>query len=81
MADSNPFGSRPAELLLGADVYPQLILPGIRKKVLGSLLAQKTVCGWILTGPVNSINSSPTKERYRPTKNSYIPTWNRNEPK
>ncbi|XP_065368778.1 uncharacterized protein LOC135961211 [Calliphora vicina] len=54
LADSNPFHSRPVDILIGADLYPQIMLPEIRRDVLGSLLAQRTIFGWILTGPVNS---------------------------
>ena len=54
LADFNPFDSRPVEILIGADLYPEVILPEIRKNILGSILGQNTVFGWILTGPINT---------------------------
>ncbi|XP_037806531.1 uncharacterized protein LOC119600402 [Lucilia sericata] len=53
LADSNLFTSRPVDILIGADLYPRIILPEIQQNVLGSLLAQRTIFGWILTGPAN----------------------------
>ncbi|XP_037806234.1 uncharacterized protein LOC119600209 [Lucilia sericata] len=53
LADFNPFDSRPIDILIGADLYPWIVLPDIQRNLLGSLLAQKTIFGWILTGPVN----------------------------
>ena len=52
LADSQFFDCRPVDLLLGADLYPEIILGEIRRNVLGTLLAQKTIFGWIITGPV-----------------------------
>ncbi|XP_065356180.1 uncharacterized protein LOC135950572 [Calliphora vicina] len=54
LADSQFFNCRPVDLLLGADLYPQIILREIRTNFLGSLLAQNTIFGWIITGPVPS---------------------------
>ena len=48
-ADPQVFDPRPVDILLGADIYDQLILAG-QEKVLGSLVAQNTVFGWILLG-------------------------------
>ncbi|XP_075150879.1 uncharacterized protein LOC142224987 [Haematobia irritans] len=51
-ADPNLFDSRPVDLLLGADVYPRIILQGVRSGILGSLIAQQTVFGWLITGSI-----------------------------
>ena len=40
----------PIELLLGADVYNDFMLEGVRKGKPGTPLAQETTFGWILTG-------------------------------
>ncbi|XP_075150702.1 uncharacterized protein LOC142224803 [Haematobia irritans] len=48
----NLFDSRPVDLLLGADVYPRIILQGVRSGILGSLIAQQTVFGWLITGSI-----------------------------
>ncbi|XP_075162957.1 uncharacterized protein LOC142235581 [Haematobia irritans] len=52
LADPNLFVCRPVDLLLGADLYPKIVLEGTRTNILGSLLAQNTVFGWVLTGPI-----------------------------
>ncbi|XP_075167809.1 uncharacterized protein LOC142239965 [Haematobia irritans] len=52
LADPNLFDSRPVDLLLGADVYPRIILQGVRSGILGSLIAQQTVFGWLITGSI-----------------------------
>ena len=52
LADLNLFDSRPIDILLGADLYPKILLGGRHQNILGSLLAQNTVFGWILTGPL-----------------------------
>lgn len=50
LADNRFFANEQVDLVLGGDVYPHIILEGLQKDVLGSLLAQETVFGWILTG-------------------------------
>ena len=52
LADRNFCDSRPVDLLLGADLYPRILLQGIQSNILGSLMAQRTVFGWIITGPI-----------------------------
>ncbi|XP_058987179.1 uncharacterized protein LOC131806656 [Musca domestica] len=52
LADVNLFESRPVDLLLGADLYPKILLDGCRPILSGALLAQNTVFGWLVTGPV-----------------------------
>ncbi|XP_073831560.1 uncharacterized protein [Musca autumnalis] len=54
LADDRPFDSRPVDLLLGADLYPQILREGTQRNILGSMLAQNTIFGWILTGPMPS---------------------------
>ncbi|XP_023316217.1 uncharacterized protein LOC111694003 [Trichogramma pretiosum] len=39
------------DFVLGGDVFPELILNGVIKGTAGTPVAQKTVFGWILTGP------------------------------
>ncbi|XP_036317395.1 uncharacterized protein LOC118732370, partial [Rhagoletis pomonella] len=43
-------------LVLGGDVYPQIILCGLKKNILNTLLAQETVFGWIITGRTDTTN-------------------------
>ncbi|XP_073817385.1 uncharacterized protein [Musca autumnalis] len=53
-ADPKFYQSGPVDILLGGNVYPIILLNGVRKNILGSLLAQETVFGWILTGPATN---------------------------
>ncbi|XP_073827799.1 uncharacterized protein [Musca autumnalis] len=52
LADVNLFDPRPVDLLLGADLYPKILLNGCRPILSGTLLAQNSVFGWLVTGPV-----------------------------
>ncbi|XP_038221292.1 uncharacterized protein LOC119839163, partial [Zerene cesonia] len=47
-------------MLLGADVYGQILLEGLIKNSPSSLIAQNTQLGWILSGPIQSRSSSST---------------------
>ncbi|XP_076285541.1 uncharacterized protein LOC143211602 [Lasioglossum baleicum] len=52
LADREPMSSDPIDLIIGADVYSQLILDGIRKGSPATPVAQNTTLGWILSGPI-----------------------------
>ncbi|KAH8329586.1 hypothetical protein KR059_005692, partial [Drosophila kikkawai] len=54
LADPSFFQPSQIDLLQGADILPSVLLSGWRPNVCGSLLAQETIFGWILTGPVSS---------------------------
>ncbi|XP_059217691.1 uncharacterized protein LOC131994814 [Stomoxys calcitrans] len=54
LADPRFYESAKIDLLLGADVFPSIILSRNRNNICGSLMAQETVFGWILTGPISS---------------------------
>ncbi|XP_059221574.1 uncharacterized protein LOC131996139 [Stomoxys calcitrans] len=58
LADPDFFRTSYIDILIGADLIPQVMLGGVRHKVCGTLMAQETVFGWILTGPVASDNIS-----------------------
>ncbi|XP_049315772.1 uncharacterized protein LOC125779173 [Bactrocera dorsalis] len=64
LADKRFFVNEPVDVILGGDVYPQIMLDGIRKNVLGSLLTQETVFGWIVTRRANSIKPTNTCVSY-----------------
>ncbi|XP_036346660.1 uncharacterized protein LOC118755979, partial [Rhagoletis pomonella] len=66
LADVNFYRSQQVDLILGADVYPAVIRDKVQRNVLGSLVAQETVFGWILTGPI-----PPTTTRSFTTSVSY----------
>ncbi|XP_046745774.1 uncharacterized protein LOC124411010 [Diprion similis] len=61
LADPDYSSTRPIELLLGADVYAQLILDGVRKGNANTPVAQNTQLGWIISGQIaaNSPNCLP----------------------
>ncbi|XP_075162723.1 uncharacterized protein LOC142235354 [Haematobia irritans] len=50
-ADPHFYVSGPVDILIGGNLYPLILLNGVQHGILGSLVAQKTVFGWIVTGP------------------------------
>ncbi|XP_011258489.2 uncharacterized protein LOC105252680 [Camponotus floridanus] len=49
------FGSPSAvDLIIGADLYPQIIKEGLRKGPSNTPIAQLTAFGWVISGPVSS---------------------------
>ncbi|XP_076660747.1 uncharacterized protein LOC143364135 [Halictus rubicundus] len=60
LADPRTTSTTPIELLLGADVYPQIVLEGIRHGGRYAPIAQETIFGWILSGPT-ARRRSPTQ--------------------
>lgn len=54
LADPNFAEPSSIDCILGADVYPLIILPGLRTGIPGSPIAQQTSLGWILTGPATA---------------------------
>ncbi|XP_051167288.1 uncharacterized protein LOC127285357 [Leptopilina boulardi] len=52
LADLNPWESDRIDLLIGADLYAQLLKPEICPGPRGDLVAQSTIFGWILSGPL-----------------------------
>lgn len=66
---ADPSFSQPNEidLLLGADIYGQLMLDGIRRGSYHKPTAQNTVLGWVLLGPIN---------QYEPINNICSKQWN-----
>lgn len=53
-ADNDPFSRTPIDIILGADVYCDLLLGGVRKDALGQPIAQNMVLGWVISGPIPS---------------------------
>ncbi|XP_061389909.1 uncharacterized protein LOC133325099 [Musca vetustissima] len=68
LADPKFYESSKIDILLGADVLPSIMLSGCRHGICGSLMAQETVFGWILTGPIGG----QKKSRSCPTILSYF---------
>lgn len=60
LADSYEAFQTPIDMLLGADLYAEIIHDGIRRGPAGTPLAQQTALGWILSGPIFYDNRSPS---------------------
>jgi len=60
-ADPDPTSSCPIELLIGADLYPRIIQDGVRRDPAGSLLAQNSIFGWILSRRMHSVAKPETR--------------------
>ncbi|XP_023245710.1 uncharacterized protein LOC111643002 [Copidosoma floridanum] len=63
---ADPQFSEPAKVdcILGADIYPILMLEGMRRGPMGTPCAQQSVFGWLLTGaisPINTYNQKPVR--------------------
>ncbi|XP_049306117.1 uncharacterized protein LOC125776665 [Bactrocera dorsalis] len=52
LADNEFHRAAPVEIILGADVYSRLILPGLQPASMGQLIAQNTTLGYIISGVV-----------------------------
>ncbi|XP_037821303.1 uncharacterized protein LOC119610239 [Lucilia sericata] len=54
LADTGLQKSSPVDLLLGGDIYPQVLKEGVKWENDHNLVAQKTVFGWVVTGQIGS---------------------------
>lgn len=62
LADPDFSRSGPIHLILGADNYGAIIMPGLIRGNLSSPTAQQTIFGWVLSGPISPHEiSSPTQ--------------------
>lgn len=61
LADPNYHTPNKIDILLGAEVLSQIIQDGVRKNSLGTLVAQSTSFGWVLSGVVNSSGDLSSK--------------------
>ncbi|XP_067214144.1 uncharacterized protein [Linepithema humile] len=62
LADPDFMSSGPIDIILGADVYPQIIEDGIAKGEATSPIAQRTSFGWVISGPANSNTSRSSSQ-------------------
>ncbi|XP_011861540.1 PREDICTED: uncharacterized protein LOC105558452 [Vollenhovia emeryi] len=53
-ADDDPTSSHAIDVLIGADLYGELLLNGVRNSPAGRPIAQNSVLGWIISGPIAS---------------------------
>ncbi|XP_036346634.1 uncharacterized protein LOC118755949, partial [Rhagoletis pomonella] len=52
LADPNCFQQAQIDMIIGSDLIPQIMLSGIHRNICGGLLAQNTIFGWIISGPI-----------------------------
>ena len=52
-ADPDPTSFDPISIIIGADLYSTLLLGGVRKGDVGQPIAQNSVLGWIISGPID----------------------------
>lgn len=58
MADPDPSSGEAIQLILGADVYENILRKGLKRGPAMSPIAQQTIFGWILSGPTTNQNSN-----------------------
>jgi len=60
-ADENPTSSEPIDVVIGADLYGSILLPGVKSGAANEPIAQHTIFGWILSGsmPPGPSSGSP----------------------
>lgn len=80
LADLEYFRPNNIDMLLGAEVYSQVIRHGLKKNESGTLLAQNTALGWILSGtvdvgtnPVSNITVMHSRVQNHIFRKSYLP--------
>ena len=56
LADSDEASQTPVELILGAEIYAEILRDCIRRGAAGTPLAQQIALGWILIGPISNAN-------------------------
>ncbi|XP_070169321.1 uncharacterized protein [Polyergus mexicanus] len=54
-ADSDPTSSDPINIIIGADLYSDIIRDGIHRGSVGQPFAQNSIFGWIISGPLTSL--------------------------
>lgn len=57
LADPDFHSPAHVDMLLGSNVIPNILLDGV-KNVCSSLLAQSTIFGWIISGPLSTVTTS-----------------------
>ncbi|XP_039302131.1 uncharacterized protein LOC113005359 [Solenopsis invicta] len=58
LADPNSSNSDPIDLIIGADIYADIMRDGVRRGARGQPIAQETIFGWIVQGRTPLSNSS-----------------------
>ncbi|CAL1672237.1 unnamed protein product [Lasius platythorax] len=63
LADPEPSGRKKVDLLIGADYFGSILLEGLIRGVSGGPTAQRTIFGWVISGPVTSIPQNASNYR------------------
>ncbi|XP_071577717.1 uncharacterized protein [Temnothorax nylanderi] len=54
LADSDPTGAAPIDIIIGADLYGAILLPEVRNRAPHEPVAQNSIFGWFLSGTMPS---------------------------
>lgn len=57
-ADRDPMSTDPISIIIGADLYGEMLVDGLRKGRTGQPIAQNTALGWIISGSLNMSTDS-----------------------
>ncbi|XP_024874739.1 uncharacterized protein LOC112456441 [Temnothorax curvispinosus] len=52
LADSDPTSAAPIDIIIGADLYGAILLPEVRSRAPNEPVAQNSIFGWFLSGPM-----------------------------
>ncbi|XP_065370828.1 uncharacterized protein LOC135962852 [Calliphora vicina] len=72
LADPNFLLSAQIDMLLGSDIIPHIALDGLKKNILGNLIAQNSIYGWYIYGPLKLHTISLTAIDHIPKENEAI---------
>lgn len=83
LADPNFHSPGQVDLLIGSNILPQLLLEGV-KRIGNSLIAQSTIFGWVISGPVSteivsSFSIAVTENSYDPIEKQLRMFWEQEE--
>lgn len=67
LADPDFFCSGHIHIILGSDNYGSVILPGLIRGELSTPIAQQTIFGWVLSGPISENDLSNSARTYHCT--------------
>lgn len=61
-ADPNPLSSYLIDIIIGADLYTEILQDGIRKGSIGQPIVQNSALGWFISGPIHTPFMEPQSE-------------------
>lgn len=60
LADPSLNPAKQIDLLIGADLFPKILLDGVKTNSSANFVAQKTIFGWIISSTLNQNNETKT---------------------